>query len=54
MDQLFSYYYHHFHLYLASSKKNWAKQSDAYNSTVKFLNLSKSDRDAVVKFIRSI
>ena len=32
----------------------YSKQSDAYNSTVKFFNLSKSDRDAVVKFIRSI
>ena len=32
----------------------YSKQSDAYDSTVKFFNLSKSDRDAVVKFIRSI
>ena len=32
----------------------YSKHSDAYNSTVKFFNLSKSDRDAVVKFIRSI
>ena len=32
----------------------YSKQSDAYDSTVKFFNLSKSNRDAVVKFIRSI
>ena len=32
----------------------YSKESDAYESTVKFFNLSKSDRDAVVKFIRSI
>ena len=32
----------------------YSKQSDAYDSTLKFYNLSKKDRDAVVKFIRSI
>ena len=32
----------------------YSKESDAYASTVKFYNLSKSDRDAVVKFIQSI
>jgi len=32
----------------------YSKNSDAYESTVKFYNLSKSDRDAVVKFLRSI
>ena len=32
----------------------YSKQSDAYDSTLKFYNLSKSDRDAVVKFLRSI
>jgi len=32
----------------------YSKESDAYESTVKFFNLGKSDRDAVVKFIRSI
>ena len=32
----------------------YSKQSDAYNSTVKFYNLPKADRDAVVKFIESI
>ena len=32
----------------------YSKQSDAYASTVKFYNLSKEDRDAVVKFIQSI
>ena len=32
----------------------YSKKSDAYASTEKFFNLSKSDRDAVVKFLRSI
>ena len=32
----------------------YSKQSDAYSSTVKFYNLPKADRDAVVKFIESI
>jgi len=32
----------------------YSKNSDAYESTLKFYNLSKSDRDAVVKFLRSI
>ena len=32
----------------------FSKQSDAYSSTEKFYNLSKEDRDAVVKFIESI
>ena len=32
----------------------YSKQSDAYNTTVKFYNLSKEERDAVVKFIESI
>jgi CxxC motif-containing protein (DUF1111 family) len=32
----------------------YSKQSDAYNSAIKFYNLDKTDRDAVVKFIRSI
>ena len=32
----------------------YSKNSHAYSSAVKFYNLSKSDRDAVVKFIRSI
>ncbi|MCR5130087.1 MAG: c-type cytochrome [Prevotella sp.] len=32
----------------------YSKKSDAYASTVKFYNLSKDDRDAVVKFIESI
>ena len=32
----------------------YSKQSDAYESTLKFFNLKKSDRDAIVKFIRSI
>ena len=32
----------------------YSKESDAYNSTVKFYNLSKEDRDAVVKFIEAI
>lgn len=32
----------------------YSKKSHAYESTVKFYNLSKSDRDAVVKFLRSI
>ena len=32
----------------------YSKQSDAYSSTVKFYNLPKADRHAVVKFIESI
>ncbi len=32
----------------------YSKQSDGYQSAVKFYNLSKEDRDAVVKFIESI
>ena len=32
----------------------YSKQSDAYNATVKFSELSKEDRDAVVKFVDSI
>lgn len=32
----------------------YSKKSDAYESTLKFYNLPKSDRDAVVKFLRSI
>ena len=32
----------------------YSKQSDAYDSAVKFYNLPKADRDAVVKFIESI
>lgn len=32
----------------------YSKESDAYASAVKFYNLSKSDRDAVVKFLQSI
>ena len=32
----------------------YSKNSDAYESTEKFYNLSKEDRDAVVKFIESI
>lgn len=32
----------------------YSKQSHAYSSAEKFYNLSKSDRDAVVKFLRSI
>lgn len=32
----------------------YSKKSHAYDSTVKFYNLSKSDRDAVVKFLQSI
>ena len=32
----------------------YSKKSDAYSSTEKFYNLSKADRDAVVKFIESI
>ncbi len=32
----------------------YSKESDAYASTLKFFNLGKSDRDAIVKFIRSI
>ena len=32
----------------------YSKKSDAYDSTVKFYNLPKADRDAVVRFIESI
>ena len=32
----------------------YSKKSDAYESTEKFYNLSKSDRDAIVKFIEAI
>ncbi len=32
----------------------YSKQSDAYQHTVKFFNLPKADRDAVVKFLRAI
>ncbi|MBQ9638636.1 MAG: hypothetical protein IJV22_03655 [Bacteroidales bacterium] len=32
----------------------WSRQSDAYESVVKFRKLNKADRDAVVKFINSI
>lgn len=32
----------------------YSKESDAYKSALQFYNLSKSDRDAVVKFLRSI
>ena len=32
----------------------YSKESDAYNSTEKFYNLSKEDRDAVVRFIEAI
>ncbi len=32
----------------------YSKQSDAYDSAVRFYNLPKADRDAVVKFIESI
>ena len=32
----------------------YSKNSDAYHSAEKFYNLTKSDRDAVVKFLRSI
>lgn len=32
----------------------YSKNSHAYNSTLKFYNLSKADRDAVVMFLRSI
>ena len=32
----------------------YSKKSDAYNATLKFYNLPKSDRDAVVKFIEAI
>ena len=32
----------------------YSKNSDAYDSTLKFYNLPKADRDAVVKFLRSI
>ena len=32
----------------------YSKQSDAYDSAVKFYNLTKTERDAVVKFIESI
>ena len=32
----------------------YSKNSDAYASTLKFYNLPKEDRDAIVKFLRSI
>ena len=32
----------------------YSKQSDAYATTLKFYNLNKDDRDAVVKFIQAI
>ena len=32
----------------------YSKNSQAYKAAVKFYNLPKADRDAVVKFIRSI
>lgn len=32
----------------------YSKQSHAYTSAEKFYNLSKEDRDALVKFLRSI
>ncbi len=32
----------------------YSKNSQAYNAAVKFYKLPKADRDAVVKFIRSI
>jgi CxxC motif-containing protein (DUF1111 family) len=32
----------------------FSKESDAYSSAEKFYNLSKEDRDAVVKFVDSI
>lgn len=32
----------------------YSKESDAYNSAMKFYNLPKEDRDAVVKFLQSI
>lgn len=32
----------------------YSKKSDAYNSALKFYNLPKADRDAVVKFLQSI
>lgn len=32
----------------------YSKQSHSYNSALQFYNLSKSDRDAIVKFLRSI
>ena len=32
----------------------YSKNSQAYNSAVKFYNLPKADRDAVVMFLRSI
>lgn len=32
----------------------YSKKSDGYESAEKFYNLSKADRDAVVKFIESI
>ena len=32
----------------------YSKQSHAYNSAMKFYKLGKSDRDAVVKFLRAI
>ena len=38
----------------AIMRHGYSKQSDAYESTLRFFNLKKSDRDAIVKFIRSI
>jgi CxxC motif-containing protein (DUF1111 family) len=32
----------------------YTKNSDAYNSALKFYKLPKADRDAVVKFLRAI
>ena len=32
----------------------YSKESDAWESTLKFYNLPKSDRDAVVKFLQAI
>ena len=32
----------------------YSQESDAYNEAVKFYNLSKEDRDAVVAFIEAI
>lgn len=32
----------------------YSKKSDSYEAAVRFYNLDKSDRDAVVKFIESI
>jgi len=32
----------------------YSKESDAYESTYKFYNLGKADRDAIVKFLQSI